>query len=348
MRHRYRPLLAAMVAVTAACDIPTEPPKWETMWIAPLTRTEVPIGAFLPSRVRVTEDRSEFRASVAGADLSTTLAELCGTCGPLHGARVPKPGFAFTIRAALALPRDLLSVSMAAGEVVIDLTNGLGFDPVRPGGAARGRIVSTVMTGGTVLAADTLDGEDEAFPTDATTRFEIPWVAATIKDAVVVSIHIESPAGDSVRIDTSRVFGVEVFPFEVGATEVVVRFAAKEITTRPVELDVAGVDPNFTTHARRGAFVLDIMNPFSAGGTFSLEVATPQMQTTKPFVITPGEATQRIDFTGEELRGILGRDSVVLSATGVLSSSAGLLTLRPQQSVMIGSRIELVVGPEGG
>jgi hypothetical protein len=108
----------------------------------------------------------------------------------------------------------------------------------------------------------------------------------------------------------------------------------------------------------RGTMFLTITNPFTVGGTdsltFSSPVGTPASQVivpiTKGFVMTaaagatPNVSTVTINFTGIELRTILGRK---LATTFGGKTTAGALTVTPTQKVSVSSRIQLTIDIKG-
>src|SRR5258707_1145410 len=70
------------------------------------------------------------------------------------------PVFVAQFDASVALPTDVVAATITSGTVLLELDNGLGFDPLRPSQSGlRGRIISTLSSGGVVLAADTVSGD---------------------------------------------------------------------------------------------------------------------------------------------------------------------------------------------
>jgi hypothetical protein len=105
----------------------------------------------------------------------------------------------------------------------------------------------------------------------------------------------------------------------------------------------------------RGIMYLTITNPFTLGGsailTFRSPTGTPASQAITPIsknvaltaaanATTPSVTTVAVNFTGQELRRILGQDLVAeFSGTTV----AGSLTVTPAQKITVTSRLQLNV-----
>jgi hypothetical protein len=57
-------------------------------------------------------------------------------------------------------------------------------------------------------------------------------------------------------------------------------------------------------------------------------------------------STARVELTGSEIQSILGKNPVTVTVRGTVSSPSGTATVRPGQTVSIGTRLELTIGPK--
>ena len=73
-----RSVLLALVGL-AACEFPTEAPKWEQTWVVPGESITVSVAELLPTGVDLTTDSSAFSTTAPGSSLSFSLSEMCGS-----------------------------------------------------------------------------------------------------------------------------------------------------------------------------------------------------------------------------------------------------------------------------
>ena len=92
-RELGRSILLAGAAVTAACDVPTAAPKWNTTWQVPADSSEIGVASLLPSAVTVVtvDGVKAFEIGLPGSDVSESLGQMCPSCASANGYRVPKP-----------------------------------------------------------------------------------------------------------------------------------------------------------------------------------------------------------------------------------------------------------------
>ena len=97
----------------------------------------------------------------------------------------------------------------------------------------------------------------------------------------------------------------------------------QSVNLDPVELDVGDIDDDLTDRIQQGGVILDVVNPFGVSVTGTLTIGP----TTKTFSI-PSDATStvNIDYTGDELRSILGQDTITLAGSGTVSGERNLTT----------------------
>lgn len=341
-----RLLLATASLALAACDLPTEAPKWETTWVVPAESTTMAVSSLLPSSVTVTPDESAFVLSVGGTSFTNSLGDVCSSCQALDGTTAPKPAFAATVGSGVALPEDVLSAALSSGSITVELTNGFNFDPIRPSGTARGSIKVTVTAGSAVLAEQTIDGVAEPFPANTTKSVALNFAPATLTDSIKVAVALDSPAGDPVEIDTDLAFTAEATPGDLTVSEAEVMLASRTVQLDQVDLGLESVDQNLADRARSGALRLEISNPFAVSGELTMQITGPGTTISKALPIAAGSSAPRIEFSGTELRSILGESGVTLGASGTVSAPSGSITIQPSQLLVITSKLELVLGPE--
>lgn len=336
-------LAALAAAVFFACDVPTGTPDWEQTWVVPGDSTSMSVADLLPASVTLTQDRSAFLLSLEGVTFRQSLGDMCSLCGALHGRRVPKPAFSFSFQDQVELPGDVASASLAGGVIDVELSHDFGFDPIRPSATARGSLTARLVHGGATLASVTISGESTAFPSGTVLPRSLALPATVLTGPIAVEISITSPEGDSVVVDVTDVLSVTAVPRDIRVSEARVRVVDRTVDVEAVEVDLEDVESTVANRVRSGAFLLEIQNPFDVSGTLSLRVTAPGANIVKSLSVSPGASTRRLEFTGSELRSILGKRAT-MSASGGVSATGGAVTVRPTQILVVKSKIELVIG----
>lgn len=271
--------VVVVALLISGCDVPTALPKWHTLWAVPIESTSIAVADLLPPAVTVTPDGTAFLVDIPEVPLSLTLTELCPHCSRLDGRTAPKPATQVSFATELALPEDVVSVTLAGGEVTLRTRNGLTFDPIRPSTTARGWWSATVLADtdpADPIGTDTVDGSETAMPPNSTRSDTFPIGEATVSE-LTLRYTIDSPAGDPVRVDASSALAVEVAARTVRATQVVVSFSPQEVAAPPVTIDFSDLEPSFIEHIRSGALVLDLHNPFDLQGYLRVVIETPEI-----------------------------------------------------------------------
>ncbi|MDX1578155.1 MAG: hypothetical protein R3266_06710, partial [Gemmatimonadota bacterium] len=157
-----------VLAGLAACEFPTEPPRWDTTWQVPVEAIRVRATDLLPASVDVNADTSAFVTETPEASIRVALSDLCEVCLLLDGVRTAKPAFTDTQSTSTSLPSELVSATLAGGSFDLVMGHSFNFDPLRPSATANGHIVIRITSAGNVVAEDSIDGADTAFPTGTT------------------------------------------------------------------------------------------------------------------------------------------------------------------------------------
>ncbi len=338
------PLAAVCLLTLAACDIPTSPPQVEQRWILPVEQATLGVGELLPEGVQ--DDGSSFLVTVPPVTVVERLTDLCESCTALNGLVAPKPGFEDSLDVTTELPDGVSGAALQSASVRVDIHNGFGFDPLRPGGSGTGTLTVEVRAGvgGEVLGRLTMDGANESLPADATVSRMLPLAAATVGTTFQAAVHIDSPAGDPVVIDMSDELTVTATPITVRLASVLVDVSGEAVALDPVALDVAGIDEAITDHIETGAVLLDVTNPFGVALDAVLEIRHPDGSVVKNVTI-PADAssTVSVPYGAEELRAFLGKADVTLMGTGSVSAGAGAITVTPGQELVLDGKIDLTL-----
>lgn len=350
MNRRWKgvAVLAAFAGATA-CDVPTEPPEWDQTWVVPGEEIVMSVGELLPASVALTPDSSAFAVTIDGVTFSQTLTSLCSLCSAIDNQVVPKPAFATTFAAVDSLPADVVTATLAGGQLILDMSHDFGFDPLWPvvsDPTVTGYIVVTVSSGGVVVAQDSVDGADPdgAFPSGTTKTLTMDVVPGDLSAQLDISVDISSPAGDPYTVNSAAALSVVLQPSSLQMSEVEVNVDNITVDTDPTTLELSGVDSTVVERVLEGAIRFNIDNPFRIAGTMDLTLDPPGPQLVqKSLTIQEGTYTDRVSFSGSELQSILGQDDVLVTASGTMTATAGAIRVTPDREIVIGTEIELNV-----
>ena len=350
IRFRFRQLLSgiAVLALLAACDVPTEPPEFETRWIVPAEQTRFGVAQLLPGDVRLAPDSSAFIVEFDPVSYSETLGALCTECALLDGQTVPaKPAFIGSASSGITLPADVVSFQVVGGQVEVEIVNGFNFDPIRPADGAFGTIELAITdeSDDELLGSLVIDGVDQAFPPGATLTRIVELTPATVEGDIGSSATIYSPLGDPVTIDASLPFSVTASPSNVRVANVEVDVSNRSVTFAPVPFDFEGVDSTVTNRVESGSFLLDVVNPFGVAADFDLTVSGPTIVEIQKSASIEGAAEESvvIPFTREEIRSFLGEPGVILSGGAVVDPDAGNVTVDPGEELILDAALDVTL-----
>lgn len=348
-RFRCRKLFAAFaaVAVSAACDIPTELPEFETRWIVPAQETRFGVGELLPGDVSLAPDSSAFIVDFDPISFSESLGSICAGCAAADGFTVPKPAFLGGFSSTLSFPPEVTAVDIVGGSVQLEIVNGFNFDPIRPAAGVFGSMELTFTddADGDVVGTLVIDGEDQAFAAGSTLMTSVDLSSASVEGGIETTIVLDSPTGDPVTIDASAELSVDAVPMNVRVASVEIDVAGQSVDFDPVDLDLEDLEDDLIERVESGSFVLDIVNPFAVAADFDLQISGPTISTIqKSASIGPDpESNVTITFTGDEIRSILGEPGVVLSGGAVVDAGAGNIVVNPGQELILEAALDLVL-----
>lgn len=341
-RSTARLAIAASALAVSACDVPTALPRWDTTWAVPVDALELAVASLLPSGVTLTPDGKAFEFEVDGLRLVERLGDICAACAVLEGQVVPKPPFLVVLRPDVVFPADVASASIVGGEVHVELFHNFGFDPIRPSATQRGSIRVVLTSANDTLAAGMIDGAAEAFPSGTHKVLAIPFRKGELGDFLRLSLIIDSPGGDPVRISNASHFELTLAPSPVKISEARVRVEDLAVSMKETSFEVVGGE-GLVNRIRNGTLSLDIDNPFQVAGSFSITLSAPGMSAVRQIPLQPGQTRPRVEFTGHELQSILREEKATLSATGTVSAPGGTVAIRPDQVMRARSQFELTI-----
>lgn len=333
------------LASLVACDVPTEPPRWDQTWVVPVASIVIGASDLLPEGVDVNQDTSAFVAETPEASIHATLAEVCTTCIIVNGLRTAKPEFADTLTTGTTLPAEVVSATLVGGAFDVVVGHNLNFDPLRPSAdpaAPRGYMVFRVTSSGAVVAYDSISGDDTAFPGGTTLTPDLTVRPVEVSNTIDIEIYIYSPEGDSVTVQASDTAGITLRPSTVEISEVVLDAAS--ITVDPVHatMDFSGVDATAIDHVQSGALLVAVANPWDVSGTLDVTLQPPFPSIQRSLTLSPGTSQDRLDLGAGEIRAILTAGEVGVRATGTVTST-GAVVVTPSQQLAVDSNLELVV-----
>lgn len=329
----------------AACEFPTESPLWDQTWVVPVESIVVGATDLLPDDVDVNADTTAFTAETPEATIRVTLADVCTSCLILNGLRTRKPEFGDTVTTETTLPSELVSATLAGGAFDVVVGHNLNFDPLRPSadpGAPRGYMVFRFSSNGTVVAYDSISGDDAAFPGGSTLTPDLPIRPVEVSSSIVLDVYIYSPEGDSVTVEAFDTAGLTLHPSVVEISQVTLE--ASSITIEPVRstMDFSGVDSTAIEHVQSGALLVDVANPWNVAGTLDVTLEPPDPAIQRSLALRPGTYQDRIEFTASEQRALLDAGVVGVEATGSFAST-GSVVVTPAQQLVVNGNLELVV-----
>lgn len=353
---------ATAVASTIACDVPTSPPRWNTTWHVPADSSAIAISSLLPASVTVVDmaGTPAFAMDVSGTSFSRSLGEACNACVLANGTRVPKPEFTIAGSSTVALPTDVASADLVGGFIDYSLGHSFDFDPLRPSSdaAVRGWFTATISRGSTVVARDSVNGAELAFP-PGTTHARVVALGAShaaplrIDGPLTVAVTLYSPSGDEITMNSSHSVTVHATPRELRVGEARVSVPSRTLVARESTIDLSGLGQEVSSRVRSGAVILNISNPFAVQGLMSATLTAPGGTPIVKEVALPlgGQSTApvrlRVDLTSTELSALLGHPDVSVAVKGNVEAPSGEVTVSPTQAFVVRSMLEVILATGG-
>jgi hypothetical protein len=347
---RKRALLAGAIVVSAlaGCDIPTELPLLDTRWVVPAEETRFGVAELLPDdSVTLNADSTAFIVDFESETFSESLGTLCPLCAASDGLTVPKPPFLGEFESSVDFPSEVSSVSIVSGEIVLEIDNGLNFDPLRPAPGEAGTLTITVTddADGDVLGTLFLDGALVAMPPGGTLTRTLVLGPTTVEGSIVATADVDSPLGDPVTIDSSLPLTVTVSPTNIIVSSVTIDVAGRSVDLDPKFLNVEDVDQSISDRILSAGFIIDVVNPFGVAADFQLTIAGPTVAPIRKSASFGPSATSTVSIplTVEEIRSVLGQIDVLLTGGAVVDPAAGPITVLPGQELVLTGKFDLTL-----
>lgn len=335
---RGRLVLGALLALPLlGCEIPSGLPEWESTWEVPGDSLRLAVAGLLPPGV-VQEGDSTFVVTPPPFVVRAALSDLCSPCAGLGGIVLPKPAIQGTLVDRGDLPADVLGVTLQSGAVDFRVTNGLGFDPLRPGGTSPGsiRLILRSHPDGRVLADTLLSGAHHALPPGGSLRAGVTLNAGWVGSGVVGEVRFDSPAGGTALLRGSDAFQVEVVPGELRVTEARVEAGGRALDPTSGGLGSGGVDEGILERVQGGTLRMEVDNPFGVGAELVVRLHAPGDEGVERTVrVAPDGGMALVDYTGAELRRILGRDVARWTVSGAVDAGGNPVSLRPGAAAVV-------------
>lgn len=337
-RAREAVLAAVLVGLPlGGCDIPTSLPEWNSVWEIPGDSLRMEMSSLLPAGIREEGD-SIFVVRPPSFVVRAALADLCPPCAALGGIVLPKPAIQASFQDQGDLPADVLGLTLRSGSVDFRVSNDLGFDPLRPGGSARGslRLVLRSHPDGRVLADTLLSGDDHALPPAGSLVLTVPLRPGAVGAQVVGEVHFDSPAGTPAPIRGTDAFQVEVIPGELLVSDARVDAGGRALSPTSMELGGGDIDQAILDRIEEGRLRLEVDNPFGVGADLTVRLEAPgETAVQRPLPVGPDGGNSVLDYTGDELRRFLGREGARWTVVGTVDPEAGAVLVRPGAAAVV-------------
>jgi len=325
---------AAIVAILAGCDIPTEPPIIEQRWMIEVNETSISVDELLPSAVTVVG--SDFEVAVDPVTGQETLGVLCDACGALDGMVAPVPAFEGTFTSTQALPSDVLAAALSGASIEIQIANNLTFDPLYDGGTIVISIADDAT--GTSRGQIMLDGSQDVLVPGTSEVRTLVLSAGDVSGALRATTTVDAPGGQLAPIDVSDFIEVTATVTSMLLSSVTVNVANRAVSFDEQGLDFEDVSTKITDRIVSGAVILDVTNPFGVAIDGSVEIGA----TSKGFSIDGGSSsTSTLSYTGDEIRSFMGQPNVTFSGSGTANGTA--VTIAPGQRMTVSATLNFTL-----
>ena len=354
---RFVALLGALGI--AACDIPSEPPIFQQTWLVPADSVQVSVAELLPDSVAFNADSSAFLVTTPAADFNTTLGDLCGdpACQVPGDVVVPNtPAFTSQpgdLTSTITLPGGVSAITVAGGTLQLQVTNDLGFDPLRPNGvnnAPYGSIAIEISSGALTATTTFIGTPTVGMPDGATTAFNVPLPTGNYTGAITIEVVVTAPQGGSATVNSTNPFAVAASVQNLAISSASVVVNAKSVSNPPEEFDLEDVDLGDLVEG--GGVVLTIVNPFNATANMSLTFAAPAqggqpaVNIAKNFAMA-SNATSVVNLTllKSELEQLLGKTGVTVTVNGTATGTGpgNTVTVTPTATITVRNQLSLTL-----
>jgi len=355
--RRALPLGLALGATACGLDkIMDARPRFLQTWNLPADSTRISVASVLPPNVAVYStpassppDSSAFQITMSLQPVSRSVGLDCVACQPLDGTTAIKPAFVLAAGSVTALPTDVVSGGLIAGQINVSVTNNMSFDPIRvkTGPGAQGYMLIVLRSGSMVFGRDSLNGATTAFAPGAMLIRPITLQPGVITNNISVDVTINSPVGDTpVPINASGTLGANATVPDLRLSTVRINVNDRTLLSPGGErLDLAEIDDVIVDHVEGAELEMTISNPFAITGNVNVNfqygpAVSDAVAKTVAFP-TGDNQVRTVALTKQDMTQLFGNE-VALTVNGGVSSSAPI-DITPRQVIVIGNRLRLFI-----
>jgi hypothetical protein len=343
----------------AACDIPSEPPIFQQTWLVPADSVQVSVAELLPDSVAFNGDSSAFIVTTPTAAFNTTLGDLCGdpACQVPGDVAVPNtPAFSSApgdLTSTISLPGDVSSIMVSGGSLQLQVTNDLGFDPLRPNGAGSAPYgsISIEITAGALNTTTTINGTPAVgMPDGAMSTFNVPLPLGSYTGDITIEVVISAPQGGAATVNSTNPFAVAASVQNLAISSASVTVNAQSVTNDATEFDLEDVDLEGVVEG--GGVVLTVVNPFNMTASLNLTFAAPAQGGEPAVNIVKGfnmaaSTTSVVNLTllKSELESLLGKSGVTVTVGGTATGTGpgNTVTVTPSSTITVRTQMSLTL-----
>jgi hypothetical protein len=349
----------ALAALLTACDIPSEAPIFQQTWVVPADSVTVSAAEIVPAGVTITGGATpEFALSTPSININTTLGAVCGQPECQTAVTVTAPTPAFTspdglLAASIAFPAGVTSATLVDGLIHVQVTNNLGFDPLRPNGpntAPYGSLAMT-FTSGALTYTYTVNGSPtQGMPNGATTPLIFLLASGDYTDGIDVELTLDVPAGNAATMNSSNSLAIAASIQGLAVSQATVAVVNEVVDSEPTEFDLEDID--FADEVEGGALLLETVNPFTATATLSAVIEAPAQDGQAAVSITklldiPAQPTSTgtIPLSQAEIRSLLGKQGVTIRVSGTVNGTGpgNTISVTPTSEIIVRTQLRLIL-----
>ncbi|MEX2179151.1 MAG: hypothetical protein WD801_10605 [Gemmatimonadaceae bacterium] len=346
----------------AACDVyefgNNPAPRFEQTWNLPAPSMSISVAELLPTTGEVTilPDSSAFELSVGGASISRVVGNDCAACVALNGTNAPKPAFVLNAGNSTPLPTDVVSAAIVGGQVDVQLTNNMSFDPLfvrtNPGPQTQGFMLIVVRSGSVVLGRDSVNGATTPFPPGTPLNRTILFTTGTVTASITVDVTMDSPLGDhDVPINSNGTLDASATVPTLTVASVGLNVPNRTMQSESDSLDLGGLG-DISDNVVSGTLEMTITNPFAVTGAVNVRFAYgpgPSDAVTETFMLPTGAAQVRtVTLDSADMSNLFGAEEKVAFEIGGAVTSAAPITVTPTMAISMSNRLILTIRTGGG
>lgn len=233
--NRLALLSALGVGAVAACDLPTELPRWDTVWDVAVVSDTVATASLLPEGVRISGEG--FVVDTFRTESSVRLRDVCELCtcfdGPIPELEIAPADF------PVRLPAGVLRADIVRGSADVVLHNEAGFDVLRNDEGDRGFLLVELTDSWTDEVLESVLVDEPFPPGDSLAlTLDLPRIELSSRYVARVSGRTPGSGCDTVPLTPESGFRSRVALRDVvsSGVQVILSDAALRVPSRDFEL----------------------------------------------------------------------------------------------------------------